>query len=440
MTSTSFNIAGLSSGIDTASLISQLMTVASRPQTALKTQLSGLQNVVSAYQDINTKLAAVKTAADTLASADTWAGTTATSSDKSVVASGSTAAITGTSTTFTVNKVAKAQVSTVAIANPASAATSVAAGIDLLDAQGHVATHVDLTDGSAAGVAAAINNKNAGVRAAVITSDTGTILQLTSTSTGEASAFGVSGLTAAAKPLTSAQNAQITVGDPLTGGYTVTSANNTFANAIPGVTFTVSAEVANVTIGVTADSTSISNAAKALVTAVNTALSTIASDTAQGSVLTGDRLMAGITQQLLGVVSSGSSGQSYSKAGISMTATGALTFDPVAFSAAYAADPTGAQAMVGKTLAAAYSTAADSLSNSTTGSLTRVIKDDTDQESTLTKSIAAWDIKLADQKDSLTARYAAMESALSKLKSQSAYLTSMFDAMSAQTSSSSSSN
>jgi flagellar hook-associated protein 2 len=436
---TSFNIAGLSSGIDTASLISQLMTVAARPQTALKTQLTGLQSVVTAYQDINTKLAAVKTAASALAGADAWAATTATSSDKSVVATGSTAAVTGSSSTFTVNKVAKAQVSTIAIADPANAANQ-AAGIDILDAVGTVTHHIDLTSGSAAGVAAAINSQKAGVRAAVITTDTGTILQLTSTATGEANAFGVSGLTGVAKTMTAAQNAKITVGDPATGGYTVTSASNTFANAIPGVTFTVSAEVPDVTIAVTADSTSISNAVKSLVTAVNTALSTIATDTAQGSVLSGDRLVSGITQQLLGIVSSGSSGQSFATAGVSLTATGALTFDAAAFASAYASDPAGLQAMVGTTLAANYSTMADEISNSTTGSLTRVIKDDTDQQSTLTRSIAAWDIKLADQKSLLQTRYAAMEASLSKLKSQSAYLTSVFDAMSASAKSSSSSS
>ncbi|HZC53707.1 MAG TPA: flagellar filament capping protein FliD [Mycobacterium sp.] len=435
---TSFNISGLSSGIDTASLISQLMTVAARPQTALKTQLSGLQSTVAAYQDINTKIAAVKTAADTLAGADAWAATAATSSDTSVVATGSTSAITGTSTTFTVNKVAKAQVSTVAIAD-ASNAADIAAGIDVTDVNG-LPHHIALTNGSAAGVAAAINSASVGVRAAVITTDTGTMLQLTSSTTGESGAFSISGLSAAAQTVTQAQNAKITVGDPSAGGYTVTSPTNTFANAIPGVTFTVSAEVADVTIGVNADATSISGAVKNLVTAVNSVLSTINTDTAQGSVLSGDRLMADVTQQMLGIVSAGSSGKSYSTAGISLTSTGSLTFDPVAFASAYAADPAATQAMVGTTMSAAYAKVGDNVSNSTTGTLTQAMKSDTDQESSLSKRIADWDTKLADQKLALTTRYAAMESALSKLKSQSAYLASMFDAMSSSSSSSSSSS
>ncbi|HEU5270282.1 MAG TPA: flagellar cap protein FliD N-terminal domain-containing protein, partial [Jatrophihabitans sp.] len=58
-----FSISGLSSGIDTTSLISQLMAVAAQPQTALKNQLAGEQHVISAYQAINAKLSAFSDAA-----------------------------------------------------------------------------------------------------------------------------------------------------------------------------------------------------------------------------------------------------------------------------------------------------------------------------------------------------------------------------------------
>ena len=68
-----FSFSGLSSGIDTTSLISQLMTLAAQPQTALKTQLSTEQNVISTYQSINTKLTAFQAAADAVKNAGTWA-------------------------------------------------------------------------------------------------------------------------------------------------------------------------------------------------------------------------------------------------------------------------------------------------------------------------------------------------------------------------------
>lgn len=159
---TSFSIAGLSSGIDTTSLISQLMTVAAAPQNALQGQLSQVQKQLSAYQDINTKMAAVKSAADALAIARTWQATTAASSDASIVASGSSTALAGTSTTMSVTRLAQAQVSTAALADPANAANA-AAGLDLTI--GVSTTHLNLASNLATDVVSAINAAGLGIPA-----------------------------------------------------------------------------------------------------------------------------------------------------------------------------------------------------------------------------------------------------------------------------------
>lgn len=138
-----FSISGLSSGIDTTSLISQLMTVAAQPQTALKNQLSNEQSVISAYQAINTKLTALQTAADALSSSDAWAATKATSSVASVVASTSTGAIAGSSVTFNVNQLATAQISTVS-ASSGTVVSTPSNGIDITDSTGTV-HHISLS-------------------------------------------------------------------------------------------------------------------------------------------------------------------------------------------------------------------------------------------------------------------------------------------------------
>ena len=89
-------------------------------------------------------------------------------------------------------------------------------------------------------MAAAVNAANVGVRAALVNTDSGIVLQFTSTTTGTANAFSISGLDNTAADRVAAQNAQIAVGDPAAGGYTVSPAStNTFTNAIPGVTFSV---------------------------------------------------------------------------------------------------------------------------------------------------------------------------------------------------------
>ncbi|HXC75749.1 MAG TPA: flagellar cap protein FliD N-terminal domain-containing protein, partial [Candidatus Acidoferrum sp.] len=161
---TAFNISGLVSGIDTNALISQLMTAAAAPQTALQGQATADQIKISTYQAVNSKLAAVQTAAQALTSSATWSSTTATSSSSTVVATGSTSAQAGSFTTFSVVTVATGQVSTVSagatIANPA-------AGLDIIGTDS-IDHHIALSDGSPATVAAAVNAAGLAVRASVI--------------------------------------------------------------------------------------------------------------------------------------------------------------------------------------------------------------------------------------------------------------------------------
>lgn len=413
---TSFSIAGLSSGIDTTSLISQLMTVAAAPQNALQGQLSQVQKQLSAYQDINTKMAAVKSAADALAIARTWQATTAASSDASIVASGSSTALAGTSTTMSVTQLAQAQVSTAALADPANAANA-AAGLDLTI--GVSTTHLNLAGNAATDVVSAINAAGLGIRASLITTSTGSVLQLASTSTGQANSFSISGLSAPVQSLRPAQDATITVGDPANGGYSVTSSSNTFADAIPGVSFTVSKLTTDATLSISSDTTSISNAVAALVNATNTALKTISADTAQGGVLTGDTTLNALTEKLLGVVSAGAGGKSFATAGVDITSTGTLTFNADSFAAAFAANPALVQSQLQTSLSAGFSSVGDGATNGASGSLTQVITSDNSQISSLNKRITNWTSKLAGQKLSLQTKYAAMEAALSKLKSQS---------------------
>ena len=84
----------------------------------------------------------------------------------------------------------------------------------------------------------------------MINTDSGPLLQFTSTATGAAGAFSINGLDNAPQTLVAARDAQIAVGDPAAGGYTVSSSSNTFNNVIPGVTFSVGAVASGVTVTV----------------------------------------------------------------------------------------------------------------------------------------------------------------------------------------------
>ncbi len=425
-----FAINGLSSGIDTASLISQLMTVAAQPQTQLKNQLSVQQNVLTAYQAINTKLTALQTAADAVKQASTWAATKAVSSSASVVASTTAGATSGSATTFDVIRLATAQISTVAAAGAVVA--SPPNGIDVVDAGG-VTHHLALSDGSAAGVATAVNNAALGIRASVVNTDSGPLLQFTSTATGAAGAFSINGLDTAPQTLVAARDAQIAVGDPAAGGYTVSSSSNTFNNVIPGVTFSVGAVTSGVTVSVSSDASAISDKLKALVDAANAALGELGKDTGKGAVLESNYQINSITNSVLSSISRGTGTASFASIGVQLTSTGTLTFDANAFASAYAADPAKAQASAATSLAGALSSLA---MQSSTQIVSPLINSGTSQVGSLNKQIADWDTRLDSQRTAMQSKYTAMEVALQKLQSTSSYLTSALSAISKSNSSS----
>lgn len=417
-----FAIGGLASGIDTASLITQLMAVAAQPQTQLKAKLTTQQTVLSAYQAINTKMTALQAAADAVKQASTWTAAAASSSSSSVVASNTSAAQAGASMTFNVTQLAAAQVSTVAVNGDAVSAP--ASGIDILDSN-NVSHHIDLTDGTAATVAAAVNNAGVGVRASVINTDAGQLLQFASTTTGTSGAFTVNGLASTPQRAVAAQNAQISVGNPASGGYTISSQTNTFNDALPGVTFTAGAVASNVTVSVASDSAAITKAMQTLVDAANAALGEIGKDAGKGAVLQGNSQITSLTQSIFSAISHGTNtGGSFNTIGVTLTSTATITFDATAFAAAYAADPTKTQNDAGASLATTLSAFAGAASAPVTGTLSQLITSGGDQIIDLGKQIDAWDTRLADQQTALQQKYSAMESVLSKLKNQTAYLTS----------------
>ncbi|MEO7262396.1 MAG: flagellar filament capping protein FliD [Jatrophihabitantaceae bacterium] len=419
-----FSIGGLSSGIDTASLITQLMTVAAQPQTQLKNQLSVQQSVLTAYQAINTKLTALQAAADVVKQASTWAATKAVSSSTAVLASTTSAAASGSATTFDVIRLATAQISTVAAAGAVVA--SPPNGIDIVDSTGAI-HHLALADGSAASVATAVNNAALGIRASVINTDSGPLLQFTSVATGAAGAFSVNGLNTAPQNLVAAQDAQIAVGNPAAGGYTISSSSNTFNNVIPGVTFSIGAVVSGVTVAVSSDASAISDKIKALVDTANATLTELGKYTGKGGVLESNFQINSITNSVLSTVSRGAaSGASFASVGVQLTSTGALAFDATAFATAYAADPAKAQAAAATSLADAMSSLA---MKSSTVTLSPLINSGTSQVGQLNKQIAEWDTRLEGQRTAMQSKYTAMEVALQKLQATSSYLTSALAAI-----------
>ncbi|MEQ9460171.1 MAG: flagellar filament capping protein FliD [Phycisphaeraceae bacterium] len=100
---------GLISGIDTASLIDQLISIQTGPRRQVEQRNAILQAQSVAFQDINAKLLSFKSSASELSRSTVFRSTNASSSNESVATATSTVSATPGSYTFTVSRLVRSQ-------------------------------------------------------------------------------------------------------------------------------------------------------------------------------------------------------------------------------------------------------------------------------------------------------------------------------------------
>lgn len=450
--SSSASISGLASGLDTASIISQLMQLEAAPQTRLKSQMSTEKSTVSTLQGLNTKLAALATTAEALTRPTALNAVSATSSSEHVSATAQAGAVPG-SLSIVVDATAQSHRLTFATT---AALTDVVTGasttVRLTDASGAV-QDLDTGDGTLSGLMTALNASGTGVHATTLRLDDGTYrLRVESTSSGAESSFTLtaedgSGLLGGAT-VRAGQDAAITVGSD-----TVHSSTNTFAGILPGVDVTLSPGTpAGTPVDVTlaTDTSAAKASVKGLVDALNAMLSDLgtatkvstnasssSSSTSSSSTnrLAGDYGLRTLQSSLADTVFP-TDNTSMAALGIQVDRYGQLTFNEDAFDKACASDPTGVAAAISGTggFASRVQAAAEAASDPTTGTLTTSIKSRNTQISRLQDSIDSWDDRLALRKETLTRQYTALETALSNLQSQSSWLSSQIASLSSSSS------
>lgn len=427
------SISGLASGLDTSTIISQLMQVEAIPQQQLQAKLATEQRVVSAYQSVNTRITALQTAADALTLSSGWGLAKATSSASSVTATASTGALAG-QLTFHVDALATNQVD-LGSTSTALTDTTYFTGTSFTLTTGTASatpttTTITPKDGSLQSIVTAVNAAGIGVTASAVQVSPGSYrLQLTSSKVGSAGAFSVdSALSSAAgfaaTPLQAAADAQISLAD----GTAITSTTNTFSGVLPGVTFTVSEAGIDTTISVSPDEDALATKMKAIVDAANAAIDEIgkqANYDATGKTsgpLAGDSTVRDVQQRILGVVSRVAGNVTLSTCGVELTKDGHLTFDKDAFVKAYEADPAATQSTLAASFAAPMSGVAKAASDSATGTVTLAIQGANKTVKDLNDSISDWDRRLSDKQDALQRQFSALEVALAQMQSQQSWL------------------
>jgi flagellar hook-associated protein 2 len=367
----SISSAGIGSGLDVNSIVSQLVALEKTPLKTLALKATNVQAQISAFGEIQAQFSALTDVATRISVPGSWGSRTAASSNSSVATI--TAAPTANATSFTldVDQLAKLQSGSTAALPPgtmpgagtltlqlgtwspggASFSAGAAASVDLT---------IEATDTLSA-IAAKINGAKAGVVATVFNDGTNERLLVQSSDTGAAAGFRLQSADAALSGLVfDPQNkpgvGMAAVGIPVQygqdakariNGLAVTSATNTLTDNIPGVTINLltttttgygggSEVLSPLTMKISEDVTPAVKNVNDFVTAYNTLnkslsdLTKYVAATKTAGLFQGDSSVVGlqnILRNMLGSSSLGATSQRLSDIGLQQQLDGSLTIN-----------------------------------------------------------------------------------------------------------------
>jgi flagellar hook-associated protein 2 len=364
-------VGGLATGLDTNSIISQLVAVAQQPLNLLQNQLTQVQGQQSAVQTFNTKLLAVLNAADKLRDPSGTQVGKATSSDTTVLSAVAGSGAVNGSTTVTVNSLATQSIalSSNGVASADSTVASSSGNFSFQVGSGAVQTIAVNSSTTLSGLATAINGLGAGVTASVVNVGTGSSpdfrLRIASNATGNDNALQIQtdGTNLGVGITQAATNASLTVSGFPTA---ITRDSNTISDVIPGVTLNLTHTGGPVTVSVATDTDAVTTNVQAFVNAFNDLVSYVnsqstvtqqnsSSTSSSNSSSTDNSVTAGplafdstvrsVLDQLHGVVSSAIGGSPsgglavLSQIGITTQEDGTLAFNSGQLQSALTQDP-----------------------------------------------------------------------------------------------------
>ena len=358
------NSAGIGSGLDVNSIITQLMAIERQPLNSLQTKATAIQGTVSEYGKIKSAISTLHDVSIKLAGATPWAQTTSTSSNPAAVGATTNGSAPGH---YSVEVQALASVQTLATGTFASSSSAPGAGTVRIELGNWGAGQTTFTPkpGVAAvdiTVAAAdtlgdvrdkINLAGAGVTASIMSDASGSRLLIRSNSSGAVNAFrstvtdadgvnnNAAGLSALAfdpsagaavmAQTQTAANAAATL-----NGLAVTSASNSLTNIVDGLTLNLAAvTTAAVNVDVVTDRDALKKTLTDFADAYSAVVKMIATDTKydpvskKGGMLQGDGAAVGLQRQLRSLVGATSGASTVfthlSDAGFQLQPDGAMT-------------------------------------------------------------------------------------------------------------------
>jgi flagellar hook-associated protein 2 len=439
-----FSVGGLMSGINYNEMIDQIMTLERKPITLMQGRQTDYNKKISVYGDLSSKLAALKTAAEGMKTATSFYARAAASSDATVF--GATAASSAAAGNYSITVTALAQAHRVA-SSPVAAETStvsVASGNFSFHVGAAGATTTVAVDATTtlANLRDAINAQNGDAEATIINDGTGYRLVLTSRTSGvdnpvtvteNVTSLGLpTGPVAGGTQLQAAQDAAFSI-DTLS----MTRSANTFADAIGGVTITLT-KAGSGTLSVTNDTEAIRKKIEEFVSAYNDIVSLVSTNaiynttTKKGGPLTGESTARDVVSRLQAIIGSRVAGlpeelRVLSQIGLKTGTDGKLTIDSTVLTDKIATNLAGVSDLFNATGGVADTVwdYADQATDAISGSLAYRTKGLGTIVSKIASDISRVEAKLAKEETALRARFAKLEALLGTLTSQSSFLTSL---------------
>jgi len=414
-------------GIDVTSVVAQVLAGESGPEDQAKATLTTLGTEQTALSSLNTGLAALLTAVNSLGDV-TGAITarTVTSSRTDLVSATADSSAASGQHTVVVSNLATG--SSYATGAQTSVTTPIGTGTFQLQlgSSTPVTITVDTTNNTLSGLAASINSQQLGVTASVVTDANGARLSLQSNGTGQANDLTISNDTTGsnfAKTAT-AVNASLTV-----DGLGISSGSNTVNGVLGGVTLNLlsAAPGSPISLNVTPNTASATQALGNFVTAYNNLITSINQqftyDPASGTAgpLSGNGDLRGLQTQLLNEATYSVTGNNgitgLASIGVNLNDDGTLTVDSAKLSDTLANHFTDFQnffqAPTGQTGFAQHLSAdLQNLTNPTQGLLNVAITQNQNDQKAVQATIRDFEDRLTTRRQQLTTEYSQVDAIL----------------------------
>ncbi len=368
--------AGIGSGLDVNSIVTQLMAVERQPLAALATRSRTLDSKISAFGSIKSQLSTLGDAVAKLASAKTWDAKSATSSNGAAVGVNVSDSSLAAATSFSVavSQLARGQsvASNAVGTNAGFGSGSLSIQLGTWNGGGSSGSSTTFSPGADSPfavsvsegdtlsmIAAKINAADGGVNATVLRDPSGDRLLLNSKSTGQSAGFRVQATDDVGSASTSGLSLAALAFDPTAGpggmaanpvqyaldtqaainGIAVTSSTRVLDNTVPGLALSVSQVTSEpVQIAVGDDTAAMRSAIDGFVSSYNAmngvlnAATKYDASTKTGALLQGDSTTVGLQsalRRMIGALSGGGALQRLSDLGVSVGKdAGNLVVDP----------------------------------------------------------------------------------------------------------------